>query len=299
MILVGKVEFFKLNGEAKLPLCIFQAGSMFGHARIKVAGATRTACAATASETWMLTVDRGFECLILDDFMSTSKKGNADSFIDSRANSISGLGILAQMPEFFKKIAVFFHFQSYERGEIIQAANEKIDRISFVISGSCKVTVVIPLIAQSNYDKVILKPCPVRKSEFVNSGLEKCEEVEVETQSSLIPGDWIPYIPLARSEIASGKWTKETIFLHRFKNLSECQVTAADKVVMASVPFEDFMDLALDDTLKKFLDNTVINRYPIEELQAQYLSQNAWEEHKKQTVQDIIHKKAEMKAIIR
>jgi hypothetical protein len=59
MILVGKVEFFKLNKDSKLPLCVFQAGAMFGHARIKVAGATRTAVAVTASETWMLTIDRG------------------------------------------------------------------------------------------------------------------------------------------------------------------------------------------------------------------------------------------------
>jgi hypothetical protein len=59
MIFVGKVEFFKLSKAEKLPLCFFKAGSMFGHARIKVAGALRTACAVTASECWLLTVDAG------------------------------------------------------------------------------------------------------------------------------------------------------------------------------------------------------------------------------------------------
>jgi CRP-like cAMP-binding protein len=227
--------------------------------------------------------------------MATGKKANQEVFIDARAHAISKIGIFSQVPDFFKKIAVFFHFQAYERDEVILAANEKIEKIQFVISGSCKVAAVIPLIAHNNYGKVVFKPCPVRKSEFVEAGLDKCEEVVVETQPSIGPGDWIPYIPLPRDETSGAKWTKESIFLYRFKNPCECQVIAEEKVVIASIPFEDFMDLAMEDTLGKFLENTVVNRYPMEELQAQYLSQNAWEEHKHQVVQEIVGKKAEKK----
>jgi hypothetical protein len=60
MTLVGKIEIFKLHGNGKLPLTVLPSGTMLGHARAKVNGATRSACAVIASDAILLTVGKGF-----------------------------------------------------------------------------------------------------------------------------------------------------------------------------------------------------------------------------------------------
>jgi len=59
MILVGKIEIFKLHGNGKLPLAVLSYGTMLGQARAKVNGATRSACAVIASDAILLTIEKG------------------------------------------------------------------------------------------------------------------------------------------------------------------------------------------------------------------------------------------------
>ncbi len=59
ILLSGTVEFFKVNGQAKLPLAIMKAGDMFGHARINIPNATRSACCVTITESSLLVIPRG------------------------------------------------------------------------------------------------------------------------------------------------------------------------------------------------------------------------------------------------
>jgi hypothetical protein len=72
---------FQLKAKIKAAFDIFQAGSMFGHARIKVSGATRTACAVTHASTLMLTVDRGIVKIVFTsgDYMRTNNKRNQEA----------------------------------------------------------------------------------------------------------------------------------------------------------------------------------------------------------------------------
>lgn len=117
-------------------------------------------------------------------------------------------------------------------------------------------------------------------------------EVEIETQPLIGTGDWFPYIPLPQDELQSGNWTKESIFIYRYNNPSECQITAESKVIVASIPFEDFMALTLESNIRVFLANTVITRFPLADLQQQYLNQVEWNGHKKQMVEEIVEQKS-------
>jgi hypothetical protein len=225
--------------------------------------------------------------------MRTSTKKNFDvSAIDPRALLISKMGVFKHDPEFFKRIAIFFQFTQYEKGEIIIPGNQKIDKIGFVIKGSCNVTSILPFIAKRNYEKTILQPTAIlAKSEFKQTETEKYVTAEVETQSTIHEGDWIPYIPVDKESVKNLTWKKENIYIYRYRNLCECQITAADQVIIASVPFEDFMSLAKESTIRVFIENPCVQRFLLPELQAQYLAQIAWDDHKKTIVDDLMEQK--------
>lgn len=59
MIVSGRIEIFKDNKTAKLPLTVMKNGQIFGMARLTIEGATRTACAVTLSDSILLTIERG------------------------------------------------------------------------------------------------------------------------------------------------------------------------------------------------------------------------------------------------
>lgn len=68
-LIFGQIDVFKINKGSKLKLAVMKPGAIFGHARIKVDGATRSACATLLQDSVILTIDREY-------FMSVSLDGN-------------------------------------------------------------------------------------------------------------------------------------------------------------------------------------------------------------------------------
>jgi hypothetical protein len=57
-ILSGQIEVFKLNNGGKILLSMMNPGTVFGHARVKVEKATRSACAAMSMDTHVLYIEK-------------------------------------------------------------------------------------------------------------------------------------------------------------------------------------------------------------------------------------------------
>jgi hypothetical protein len=57
-ILSGQIEVFKLNNGGKILLSMMNPGTVFGHARVKVDKATRSACAAMSMDTHVLYIEK-------------------------------------------------------------------------------------------------------------------------------------------------------------------------------------------------------------------------------------------------
>jgi hypothetical protein len=57
-VLSGQIEVFKLNNGGKIRLSLMNPGTVFGHARVKVENATRSACAVMSMDTHVLCIDK-------------------------------------------------------------------------------------------------------------------------------------------------------------------------------------------------------------------------------------------------
>jgi hypothetical protein len=57
-VLSGQIEVFKLNNGGKIRLSLMNPGTVFGHARVKVENATRSACAVMSMDTHVLYIEK-------------------------------------------------------------------------------------------------------------------------------------------------------------------------------------------------------------------------------------------------
>jgi CRP-like cAMP-binding protein len=57
-ILSGQIDVFKLNNGNKIRLSMMNPGAVFGHARVRVKNATRSACAAISMDSYILYIDK-------------------------------------------------------------------------------------------------------------------------------------------------------------------------------------------------------------------------------------------------
>lgn len=221
------------------------------------------------------------------------KEASRNDVIDPRAFQLENTAIFQQLPSLFFKIAVFFEFKTWEKDQIIQKQGENITTFYWIIRGAVKVSKIVPFISKSNNGKVTLKSYNGQEFQSVKKQYEeeKLVQIELETQGSLQQGDWMPYIPIDANLITSPNWSEESYFLCRTSSPSECQLTAEDNVLTASISFLDLIAVTTTPGLQLFFENTPVYRFPMEVLQEQYLDQRKWESHKKGIVEEVINRK--------
>jgi hypothetical protein len=110
------------------------------------------------------------------------------------------------------------------------------------------------------------------REEFIDADV-KYTETEFETQAQIHIGGCImlelsacnnfkdPYIPIDKKTVDELTWNKEKIIVYRYRNPCECQIRQMAEVVIASVPFEDFMHIARESTISKFIENQQFNAF--------------------------------------
>lgn len=278
-------------------------GAMLGHARVKVEGATRTACAILLHDSILIVIDKDKYLYTADD----SKDMNRHNVIDPRC-----LGLEKNCKLFsgatgsaFSKLAIFFDYQVYEKGEIIQAQDKRIDFLFFILKGSCGVTRSLPFIVKTQYEKSTMVACadpasfvPIPKTKELQYE-EKLTWVTLSTQDNLGTYDYFSHLPIKEGAalLSSSEkpihtaleQDKESIYRYRLLRGSDYTISAAsDNCLLARIAMEDLMDIASAPLLLALLDTCPLMRYSMAELQEQYLQDRAWEKMKKSTVDGVV-----------
>lgn len=207
--------------------------------------------------------------------------------VDSRSYALESTAIFQQLPAYLSKLALFFEFHTYEKDDVIQKQDDSIKNLHWIIKGSVNVTKIVPFISKSNNGKVVLKAY-VKDQEFVpfkkGNEEEKLLLIELGIQDALHPGDWFPYIPL--SDIPATE-KNDTLYRTWLDHQSECKITAAEKVVTASITSVEFLDVCSLEVVRAFIANTYVRRFAVELLQEQYLEQRHWDSHKRSVVGEL------------
>ncbi|KAJ3303215.1 hypothetical protein HDV03_004124 [Kappamyces sp. JEL0829] len=277
-IVVGKLDIFKLHGNGKLPLLTLQGGHMLGHARAKIDGATRSACAVAATDVVLLRVDKGEFMRLL---AGPSKESVRLTTVDERAFVLERSPVFAAHPELFKKISVFLEFSVWEKDEPILAQGDTINNFFWIVSGSCQVFKSLPFCCQQTAPgKSVVRSYGA--GDVVGPD-DKIVDIQMTTQDALAVGDWFPYVPIDLDDAMHFTDEKDAVYRYRIKHGSEYSVVADSTVITASVDFADFMFLASPAVVKTMIEQPRVFRYDTRHLQQAYLDLRAWEEHKKQT----------------
>ena len=96
-----------------------------------------------------------------------------------------------QQPIFFSKIGVFFEYQVWEKGDVIQMPNKQIDYLYWIISGECRVSRQLPYISKTAMGRTVYRPFDPKDEFFAiktHEFEEKMVDFEVETQENLVQG---------------------------------------------------------------------------------------------------------------
>ena len=228
--------------------------------------------------------------------MGKGQKNVGKQAIDPRVLKLQKLSpFFHEMPQLFSKMAVFFEYQSWDKGDIIQEQGKQIDNLYWIVDGTCKVSRRIPFIVRTHYGKVSYNPYtpgePFVTPATRDGGLEeKLVEVQLQTQENLEEGHWFSYIPLAPKRIQNFHFEKEDIYRYRVLYQSEYVVAADSKVNTVKITFEDFMDISNAAVIKTLDEKSDLHRFDLRMLQNQYLDQRAWDNLKKTVVDEIVKK---------
>ena len=260
---------------------------MMGHARAKVNGATRSACAVASGPITLLIIER-------DDYIYFLSGGSRDlirqNLIDPRSFILEKQAALfVENPEFFKKISIFFEFNVWSKDEIIVDQGSTINDFFWIVQGSCSTSKNMSFLSQTNQaSKTMMK---IFEADDV-IGPDRCVvDVQVSTQDQLQVGDWFPYVPFNKEEREIFTDQKDLIYRDRVVNGCEYQIKADSKCITASVNFADFLFLASPTILQHMIQNSSVTKYDSRQLQDEYLKQRAWGEHKKDTIEKLVSSK--------
>jgi len=233
---------------------------------------------------------------MVDDYLRSGagdKSSLRINMIDPRAFKIEKTQLFTAIPSFFQKVAIFFEFSVWEQDEVIQSQDNPTDHFYWIIQGSCIITKRIPFINQTVLGHTTLRALDSETETFTpiktSDREERIDYITLKTHDNLEIGDHFPYIPLDARAASEFAIKKEDVYIHRMKSGCEYSVVAASpKVMTASINFADFMDIASTNVIRAMIDTSKITRFPLKILQEQYLSQRAWDAHKKNTISALV-----------
>lgn len=197
----------------------------------------------------------------------------------------------ASNQSYFQKIAPFFIFQVWDKGDVIQDQDKCIDDIFWIVDGSCSISRRIPFIAKTHYGRTSYQaytpgdPFTPTKTADLD---EKITHIQLQTQENIDAGDWFSYLPMPIKKIQHNEFEKELLFKNRIISPCEYIITAdSSKVSTVKLSFEDVIDFASKDVIKSLDADCSIHRFDLKLLQSQFLDQKAYQSFKRNILNEI------------
>ncbi|KAJ3273637.1 hypothetical protein HDV01_004246 [Terramyces sp. JEL0728] len=256
-------------------------GSVIGELRVNLPGSKRTACAATTTETILL-------CISKEEYMEVVNRGENNVLRENMLLSLRYMQLFDKNEDVLEKISSFFKIYTIGKNTIIQEEGKQTLDLSWIIEGNCKVNRAVSFINKVANGKQILSPSAPDQAKKDNiTTLELCTQV-------LSVGEWFPSLPLISENPAELKYLgptalKKDDYVDLYSKMrsvddrlySKYSVVADSTVIIASMPYSDFLQLVPREIIFEMVVNPTVTIYPIEEVQDQYLQQQMWSNHKK------------------
>lgn len=195
----------------------------------------------------------------------------------------------------------FFKLFTFEKGELIQAENEQLLSLHWLVKGSCRVVKTVPFILQKTQIgrkiSALLRECT--DDEILGPGeTSKPHQLTIHSldEGSFFPP--IPNIPGYSPEEYELLFNDKSEFVKFFEELkpedlrtwSQVSVIATSKCTIASIQLKDFMALAPVPLIKEMMQSPSVASFSLQEIQQAYLQKNNWQSHRKSVVNDLYRK---------
>ncbi|KAJ3256556.1 hypothetical protein HK103_005299 [Boothiomyces macroporosus] len=287
-LLSGQVEIFKLEGECKYRLNLKNPGSAIGELRINLPGSKRTACAATTTDTMLLWISK-------EEYLEFVNRGENNAMRENMVQSLKYMQLFDKYEDVLEKISSFFKIYTFGKNTVIQEEGKQTLDLSWIIEGSCKINRAVSFMTRMVNGKQVLSPfVPDQAKKDNYTTLELCTQV-------LSIGDWFPSLPIISDNPQELKYLgpialKKDDYVELYSKMrsedkrlySRYSVVADSTVIIASMPYTDFLQLVPREVIFEMVVKPCVTIYPIEELQDQYLQQEMWINHKKTVVNEIV-----------
>jgi hypothetical protein len=204
---------------------------------------------------------------------------------------LSALPMFSDHYDFLEKILVFFKIYTFSEGHVIQEEGAQLMELFWILEGSCKVQQSVPFVLRAKKQKGKSNVEAYDETILLKKG-DKKVDLELETQE-LYPGESFPPFPLL-GDLETTKYlgpasVQKDQYVEFFAKLkvdnkltySKTNVVAGGVVVVASIQFNDFVQLAPKNILYELIFNPSLITHSIEKLQGEFLEQQSWKDHRK------------------
>jgi CRP-like cAMP-binding protein len=286
-ILTGSIDVFKLNNGGMIKLATMKAGSAFGHGRIKVDLARRSAGAVSIGEGVVLTVER-------DAYLSMTTEE-----LDSRLTLLDGLSWFRDCGEKLKR---FFKVEEFGAGTgtVVQKEGAVVTRVYWVLEGQLKIIQSIPIVRRVNGTTTSERAW---KEGMVLGENDSKVMLELETKT-IIFGNWFNNLVPCGSNKDTVKYLgqeyiEKRAYVDFYSTVSDddpslqskYSVVSDGKSVVASLAMEELCEFMSKEAIYSLTFKSEVEVYGIEELQQRYLADQAWDAMKKETSKNVSKRK--------
>jgi Cyclic nucleotide-binding domain len=282
-IVSGSIDVFKLNNNNMLKLATMKAGSVFGHGRIKVDYARRSAAAYCIGEGVVLTIER-------DDFLAMKTEE-----IDERVLLLDGLSWFKDCSEKLKR---FFKVEEFMDG-VVQKEGVFVNRVYWVLEGQLKVIQSIPIVRRVNGKSSTERAW---KDGMVLGENDSKVMVELQTKT-IIFGNWFNcLVPCGTNKdtvkYLGQEYIEKRAFVDYYSTVvddlamsSSYAIVSDGKSVLASIAMEELCEFISKESIYNLTFKSDVEVYSVQELQERYLADQAWDAMKKETTKTVAKKK--------
>ena len=270
-ILTGQIEVFKNNNGKLLKLACMSKGA-FGHGRIKVDYARRSAAAYSIGTSIVLTIER-------DDYLSMKIED-----LDPRLALLDGLPVFKESGDKLKR---FFKVQEFANNGVLQKEGDLVNRVYWVLEGNLKVIQSVPIIRKTGTSVI--------EKAWSGSALGENESkimVELETANLSFGNCFNSLIPCGPNQSTvkylGHDYIDKKAFVDFYSSTNDdvslaspYTITSNGMSVVASLAMEELCDFLSKELIYQLTFKSDVAVYSIKELQEKYLADQAWEAMKK------------------
>jgi hypothetical protein len=186
------------------------------------------------------------------------KKPGTNNLSDSPLLLLKNASIFAGDDPLFQKLVLFLTLKEYSKGQVILAQDERVDKIAWIVKGTCSITA--KFFADS--------------ADSSRKSMDSIKETEVQTQSNIVAGNHFPN------------------FVDFEPQTLGFQVTADESTVLiASISMSDLKTFATDTVIAKLKACDAITMFSLDEIRQEFAIQQGWANHKSQVMKKLVNKK--------